>query len=331
MLQRETQSSTWSLGGSSAMVDNKHGGSSDKHGGSSGIDNKHGGSSGIDNKHGGSSGIHDKHGGSSGIHGGRGGVIHERSGTDDATDTTHADSIDNLLDDVFGLGVDADDCDEADRLTKSRLSSDTGSNRTTRLPRNVAKHATRTPINTGTSKRVHVVIKNSTGRKVTTAKVAETLAVAHVSVKSSMSRSPVVVNTAATMDNANVKADEGVAAMLDDIFFGDGDTPAKTRRPPKHKSPRKVQRVIASRDSTESESAMKRGFSRNVNDEPSAVETSMKSDSDSSDIFSDPQKWVHTNKAHRYVVDETVDDACVADDDVYDKLLATGKLQRIKR
>ena len=273
------------------------------------------------------------HGGSSGMvhnkHGGRSGIIHDRSGTDDATDTTHTDSIDNLLDDVFGLGVDDDDCDEADRLTKSRLSSDTAPNRTG-LSRNVAKHATQADINTGASKRAKVVMNDRIGRKVTTDRVGETSAVARVSVKASTSRSRVLVNAAVTMDNANAKADEGVTAMLDDIFFGDGDTPAKTRRPPKQKSPRKVQRVIASNDSTESESRAKCGFSRNVSDEPSAVKTSMKSDSDS-DIFSDPQKWVHTNKTHRYFVEETVDDACVADDNVYDKLLATGKLQRIKR
>ena len=256
-----------------------------------------------------------------------------RSGQDEMTDTTHTDSIETLLDDVFGFSPVEDDSNEplqqVARSKQSRLSGEAEPDK--RRTRNVTKQ---TASNTSTGK---------VGKKVKVNNVVQTAASTHV--KCSTSKMAVLVNPTKTVDNvsrltevnpADVKgqantADESVTAMLDDIFFGDGGTPTKTRKPPKHKSPRRVRRICRSSDSTESDSATVRGFGKNGTDRTSAAKSSMKCDSELNDIFSDTQKWVQKDKPHRYGVEETADNACTDDDDIYDKLLATGKLQRIKR
>lgn len=248
------------------------------------------------------------------------------------TDTTHTDSIDTLLDDVFGFNPVEDDSNEplhqVARSKQSRLSGEAEPDK--RRTRNVTKQ---TASNTSTGK---------VGKKV---KVNNLPTAASTHVKCSTSKTAFLAKPTETVDNVSrptevnptdVKgqantADESVTAMLDDIFFGDGGTPTKTRKPPKHKSPQRVRRICRSSGSTESDSAAVRGFGKNGTDRTSVAKSSMKCDSELNDIFSDTQKWVQKDKPYRYGVEETADNACTDNDDIYDKLLATGKLQRIKR
>jgi len=250
-----------------------------------------------------------------------------QSGHDENTETTHTDSIENLLDDVFGLSPTENDgnetCLKIDKSKQSRLSRNTAPNE--RRTGNITKLNTRTAANVRTRK---------VDRKAKTNDVPKTSSTPCVPRKSSVSCTSVLVNPAKTVDKTKGQkeaADSSVTAMLDDIFFGDVGTPTKTRKPPKHKSPRRARRVDKRSDSTDSECIATCDISRNVADRTIDAESLGTCDSDVSDIFSDPQKWVRKDKQHRYDVSKMPDGACSDEEDIYDKLLATGKLQRIKR